>query len=207
MSAPKTPSHYFMCNFCSSSIPVQEGYQGSIDCNRCGHKNHRLKPKSAQLTLIFSLTALIFYIPANIFPFMTIELYGNRNSSTIWSGILTLIDEGSWPIAIIIFLASVLIPFLKLIILFYLSLTANTNKHSYFKTRLYHMVEVIGRWSMLDIFILAVLVAIMKLGPWTSVEPEVGSLMFACVVIFTMLASAYFDPQLLWKQTNDNDSN
>lgn len=149
--------------------------------------------------MVFSLTALIFYLPANLFPFMTIELYGNRHSSTIWEGILSLMDAGSWAIAAIVFLASMFIPLLKLIILFYLSLTARNGKNQHFKTSLYRFIEAIGRWSMLDIFLLAVLVAIMKLGPWTTVEPEIGSLMFALVVVFTMLASANFDPQLFWE--------
>lgn len=130
---------------------------------------------------------------------MSIELYGSRNTSTIWEGIVSLTKNGSVAIAIIVFLASLLIPFLKLAILFYLALTANTKKHPLFKTRLYHFIEAIGRWSMLDIFLLAVLVAIFKLGPWTTVEPKIGSLLFALVVIFTMLASATFDPTLLWE--------
>ena len=153
--------------------------------------------------MIFSLTALIFYFPANIFPFMTIEMYANKNTATIWGGIVSLADSGSWLIAIIVFLASMLIPFVKLVILFYLGLTARNKKNPRFKTKLYHMVEAIGRWSMLDIYLMAVLVAIMKLGRWTTVEPRVGSLLFAFVVIFTMLASAYFDPKLLWKDEND----
>ena len=134
---------------------------------------------------------------------MSIDLYGSRNVSTIWSGVVSLLDDGSWMIALIIFLASILIPFMKLLVLFYLSLTAKYKDHSRFKTRLYHIVEAIGRWSMLDIFLLAVLVAIIKMGPWTHVQPEIGSFLFALVVVFTMLASACFDPQLLWKQENE----
>ncbi len=195
-------SCYLLCQFCHYRVPVPPGTSGTIECQRCGHTDHRLEHKSAQLTLVFSLTALIFYIPANVFPFMTIELYGNRNSSTIWGGIMSLAEKGSYFIALVVFLASLVVPFLKLGILFYLSLTANRNRNSRLKTRLYHFIEVIGRWSMLDIFLLAVLVAIMKLGPWTTVEPGLGAVMFAVVVIFTMLASAYFDPRLLWKDDN-----
>ena len=204
MSEAKNPT-YLMCHFCSHRIPLTD-LSNSVHCDRCGHTNHRLRPKSARLTLAFSLTALIFYFPANIFPFMSIELYGSRSVSTIWGGIVSLADDGAWVIAIIIFLASILIPFLKLAVLFYLSATAKYKTHSRFKTRLYHVVEAIGRWSMLDIFLLAVLVAIIKMGPWTHVQPEVGSFLFALVVIFTMLASANFDPQLLWKQENDESS-
>lgn len=149
---------------------------------------------SARRTLAFSLTALLLYIPANIFPFMTVELYGRRNTSTIWSGIVSLADDGAWFIAIVVFLASLLIPFLKLLILFYLSLTAHSPEHSLLKKRLYDFVEVIGRWSMLDIFLLAILVSLVKLGSWTTVEPELGSILFTLVVIFTMLASADFKP-------------
>jgi paraquat-inducible protein A len=140
-------------------------------------------------TLSFSLTALIFYVPANMFPFLTMEIYGNRNSATIWDGVEALMHSGSWTVAIIVFLASILIPFLKLAILFYLAVTVTTEKNNSFKMQLHTIVDNIGRWSMLDIFLLAIMVSVMKLGTWTSVEPEVGSLFFALVVIFTMLAS------------------
>jgi paraquat-inducible protein A len=204
MAEASSVPHYYICNECSYHIPVGEKLGQSIECQRCGHKEDRVKPRSIQLTLAFSMTALILYIPANFFPFMTIELYGRRNSSTILSGVQALFEDGSWPIALIVFLASVLIPLLKLIALFYLGLTAKNNKHARFKTKLYRVVETVGRWSMLDIFLLAVLVAIMKLGPWTRVEPEAGSVLFLLVVIFTMLASAQFDPQLLWEDENGN---
>jgi paraquat-inducible protein A len=206
MSNPQIQPHYLMCPVCSHPNAIDGTYSENMTCERCGNENSRLKPKSARLTLVFTMTALILYIPANILPFMTIELYGNVHSSTIWGGIVSLAESGSWPIAIVIFMASMVIPFLKLIILFYLSLTAHPDRHPKFKTRLYLIVEAIGRWSMLDIFLLAVLVAMMKLGAWTTVVPELGSLLFAAVVIFTMLASANFDPQLLWKDPNGETS-
>lgn len=193
-----------ICPVCTHPIKVPDGHQSILVCERCGYKHKKLKPKSAYLSVAFALTALIFWFPANIFPFMTIELYGNRNSSTIWGGIQELNNSGSWPIALIVLLASLVIPFVKLVVLLYLAATARRHRHSRFKTKLYHVVEAIGRWSMLDIFLLAVLVAIMKLGPWTSVEPGLGALMFAFVVIFTMLSSAYFDPLLLWKNDDEN---
>lgn len=151
-----------------------------------------MNSKSQHLTLAFSLTALVLYLPANLFPFMSIELYGRRNTATIWGGIVSLAESGSWPIAAIVFLASILIPLLKLIILFYLSLETSSSLPK-FKYRLYRIVETIGRWSMLDIFLLAIMIAILKLGKWATVEPKPGALLFALVVIFTMLASAYFN--------------
>ncbi|MFM6930182.1 MAG: paraquat-inducible protein A, partial [Bdellovibrio sp.] len=154
-------------------------------------------------TVIFSLTALIFYLPANILPFITVDLYGSHNTPTIWGGVVTLTESGSWPIAIVIFLASMVIPLLKILALFYLSATARNGENKKLKTYIYQTVEAIGRWSMLDIFLLAILVAVMKLGTWAHAEPEVGSLMFLFVVIFTMLASASFNPKIIWEQNNE----
>lgn len=156
------------------------------------------------LSMAFSLTALIFYFPANILPFMTIELYGNRQSTTIWQGILTLLNGGSITVAAVVFLASIVIPFVKLTILFYLSFTAGSSTHRNFKLKLLHFVEIIGRWSMLDIFLLAVLVSLLKLGRLSTVQPEMGAALFAAVVVFTMLASANFDPHNL-KENVKND--
>lgn len=199
----RTNSRFLVCQICNHLVELPNQKQVSVECERCGQKLRDINKRSAEPTLIFTLTALILYIPANIFPFMTIELYGSRNSSTIWSGILSLADGGSWSIALIVFLASMLIPFLKLLTLFYLALTSRNKKHPHFKTKLYQTVEAIGRWSMLDIYLLAVLVAIMKLGPWTHVRPELGSVLFLFVVIFTMIASAYFDPKILWEDVEN----
>ena len=158
------------------------------------------------MSLVFSLTALILYLPANVFPFMTIEMYGRRNSSTIWSGVVSLMQQRSYAVAVVVFLASILIPVMKLLILFYLALTGHNGQHPKFKMSLYHFVEAIGRWSMLDIFLLAILVAIVKLGHWTTVSPEKGAGLFLFVVIFTMLASAYFDPRVLWERKNEKNN-
>lgn len=201
MSSAKNSSAYVICSHCSHRN-AYESSQSELTCERCGHCHRMIRPKSIELTLAFSLTALVLYIPANIYPFMTIEMYGNRNSSTIWSGTVSLFESGAWAVAFVVFMASLFIPLLKLAILFYLALTAHTKKHPQFKNKLYKMVEAIGRWSMLDIFLLAVLVAVVKLAPLAHVQPEFGSLMFLLVVIFTMLASAYFDPKLLWEEEN-----
>ena len=188
----------YPCPVCGNPIHPVAGI--TTVCERCGHRDRRYTHRSARLSFVFSTTALIFYIPANIFPFMTIELYGNRNSSTIWSGTTSLIDQRSYAVALVVFLASILIPIVKLLILFYLSLTSGNGQRSRFKMSLYHFVEAIGRWSMLDIFLLAILVAMVKLGHWTTVQPGKGAAMFALVVVFTMLASAYFDPRILWEE-------
>ncbi|RYZ81059.1 MAG: paraquat-inducible membrane protein A, partial [Proteobacteria bacterium] len=87
---------------------MKDRFESDVVCDRCGFHNHKADPKSAIWSLAFSLTALVLWIPANIYPFMTIELYGNRNTSTIWGGIVSLNESGSWPIALIVFLASLL---------------------------------------------------------------------------------------------------
>ncbi len=184
------------CSTCAFMLSCAE----DLRCPQCGHKNPALAHKSADLCLAFSLTALIFYIPANLLSFMTFEMYGNVSSSTIYSGIISLYESGSYLVALVVFLASILLPLLKLLILFYLSLSGSNSPHPRFKTALYRFVEAIGRWSMLDIFLLAVLVGAVKFGKWGTVIPELGSAFFVLVVIFTMLASSYFDPKIIWEE-------
>ena len=192
----QSPVHH--CKVCSEALPPTTSW--SATCTKCGSTDSSHRPRSVQASLAFTLTALIFYVPSMVFPFMTIDLYGKRNSSTIWAGIESLAESGSVGIAFIVFTASILLPALKLLILFYLGVTAKSGKRQRFKTKLFHFIETIGRWSMLDIFLLAVLVAILKISPWTSVKAEPGAAMFALVVVFTMLASATFDPRVLWQR-------
>lgn len=149
-------------------------------------------PGSVQPTLAFSLTALIFDVPANFFPFMTIEMSGRRNSATIWSGVVDLSESGAWFVAAVVFLASIVIPLLKILALLYLAATAGDPARVKSNRALHRAIETIGRWSMLDIFLLAVLVSLIKLGRWATVEPEIGSVMFLFVVIFTSLASTFY---------------
>lgn len=195
--------HSWMCEACGHLVPVTDPdlaeRREKAKCDRCGHDFIGLKNKSLSMSLAFSLTALVLYVPANLLPFMTMELYGIRNSATIWQGVVQLAESGSWFIALVVVVASIVVPLIKLLVLFFLALKSKTERQRVLKTRMYHWIEALGRWSMLDIYLLAVLVAIMKLGPWTTVEPEPGALLFALVVIFTMLASGTFHSRLLWR--------
>lgn len=193
----QTATPHWLCEACGHLVPVRDRERAR--CDRCGHDFAGLQRKSLSMSLAFSLTALVLYLPANLLPFMSMELYGVRNSATIWQGVVQLAESGSWFIALVVALASIVVPLLKLAILFVLALRSRSDRERLWKTRMYRWVEVLGRWSMLDIYLLAVLVAIMKLGPWTSVEPGPGALLFALVVIFTMLASGTFHSRLLWK--------
>lgn len=196
-------THHWLCEACGHQVPVRDPDLANrcekARCDRCGHDFIGLKNKSLSMSLAFSLTALFLYLPANLLPFMSMELYGVKNSATIWQGVVQLADGGSWFIALVVVVASIVVPLLKLAVLFVLALRSHSERERLWKTRMYRWVEALGRWSMLDIYLLAVLVAIMKLGPWTNVEPGPGALLFAMVVIFTMLASATFHTRLIWR--------
>lgn len=197
LAAIQTENHW-MCEACGLLVGLS-----THQCPRCDHDFIGLKRKSLSMSLSFSMTALVLYLPANVLPFMSMELYGVRNSATIWQGVVQLAESGAWLIAFIVFAASILVPLLKLGILFYVALKSRTDADRVRKTKLAKVVEELGRWSMLDIYLLAVLVAIMKLGPWTTVEPGPGAVLFALVVVFTMLASHTFHSRLLWKGHDD----
>ena len=154
-------------------------------------------------TLAYCITALILYFPANLLPFMTLEMYGVKTEPTIWAGIVTLSHGSSWYLSIVVFVASMLIPFIKLMALFYLSLTLNNPSNKNFKNKLFKFVKKIGPWSMLDIFLLAVLVAVLKLDTMSRVFVGEGAFMFLLVVIFTMLAADSFELTLDSGDKND----
>lgn len=137
---------------------------------------------------------------------MEIEIYGRSTEPTIWGGIVTLVQDGSWFIAGVIFLASLVIPVLKLVVL--VGLVASTYRpgNQVFNTKLHYVVEQIGKWSMVDVFLLAILVAALKLGSWAKVAPREGAVMFAFVVIFTLISSACFDSRLLWQNGEEQKS-
>ena len=131
---------------------------------------------------------------------MIFEVHGNRTEATIWSGITTLAKDGSYFLAAIVFIASMLVPFIKLLTLFYLSLSPSTDKNRVFKTKIFKFMEAIGPWSMLDIFLVAVFVAIVKLDSMGETSAGLGAVMFLFVVIFTMIASKKFNLKAIWQK-------
>ncbi len=170
-------------------------------CPRCLTKLSLRKKDSLQRVLAWSLTALILYIPANLLPIMHTWSFGNDEPSTIIGGVLLLWNLGSYPIAMIIFIASIVIPLLKLLALFMLCFYAskNNDREDCMKySKLYHIVEIIGKWSMIDVFVVVLLVTLVQLGTPISILPGTGVLFFACVVISSMLAASSFDPRLIW---------
>jgi len=150
-------------------------------------------------TAALSLTALILYVPANLYPVMRMEFMGAASENTIWTGVVSLAGDGMWEIALLVFCASILVPLMKLLGLFYLVLTAGSVKRKKDRTLVYKIIEAVGRWSMLDVFLLSILVALVKLGSLATVLPGPGIIAFAAVVVLTILASQGFDPRVIWE--------
>ena len=173
---------------------------GNLSCPRCGSEVHARKPQSIALTWAYLLTAILLYIPANVLPIMQTSYLGQTNSDTIFSGVMLFIAHGDWPIAIVIFTASVLVPMFKVFVLVYLLISVQRRSliRSHERTRFYRFTELIGRWSMIDVFVVAVLTALVHIGNLASIQPGWGATAFAGVVIFTMLAANAFDPRLIW---------
>ncbi len=186
------------CATCGLVSPASESH-----CPRCHSVLHTRIPDSIQKTFALTLVAMILYIPANVLPITNTIYLGSPTPSTIIGGVFTLWGMGSYGIAAVIFIASVCVPVFKLIILLYLCYIVRrgriTNPHQ--SAFLYRLTELIGRWSMIDVFVVAVLVALVNLGNIISFYPGAAALSFAAVVIVTMLAAEQFDPRLIWDLT------
>jgi paraquat-inducible protein A len=175
----------------------------AAECLRCGtFIGQRRSSYSLEVTAALSLAALILYVPANIYPIMKMYLYGGYTESTVWDGVVTLAQNEQWFVAIIVFFASIVIPLVKLAGLFSLVVTARMGwgRRLRSRTRLYKFIDAIGPWAMLDVFLLAVLVAVVKLSTWAKILPGPGLIAFTSVVVLTLLASAAFDPKLIWRR-------
>jgi paraquat-inducible protein A len=175
------------------------------ECARCGAALADHRPDSLARTAAFSLAALIFYVPANIFPILEMDLYGVHSENTVWEGCQTLFQRGEILVALVVFMASLVIPALKLLGLFFLVVTTRrgSNCRRPVRTWIYHAIDRVGPWAMLDVFLLAILVALVKLGELATVIPGPGLLAFTAVVVLTILASSSFDPALIWADRGD----
>ena len=192
------------CDTCGLVQTVTALGPGTVaECARCGSfLGARRSTRSLEVTAALSLAALILYVPANVYPITKMYLYGGYSESTVWDGVVMLMQSKQWPVAVIVFLASMVIPLVKLAGLFALVVTARMGwgRRLRSRTQLYKFIDVIGPWAMLDVFLLAVLVALVKLSTWAKILPGPGLLAFTAVVVLTMLASAAFDPKLIWER-------
>lgn len=194
------------CHSCRLLCRLKQGNPHSRQrCPRCGASLHLRKPASLARTWALVLSAIIFYIPANVLP-ITLTMYmGHVQSDTIISGVIYFMVSGSWHIAMIIFIASILVPLIKLIVLIYLLLSIQFKWlwRPRDRTRLYNLTESVGRWSMLDIFVVTVMVALLRMDALASIEAGPAGFYFAAVVVLTMLAADSFDPRLIWDRVEE----
>ncbi|MBK5537144.1 paraquat-inducible protein A [Pseudomonas sp. TH05] len=176
-------------------------------CTRCGALVHPRRPNSIMRTWALLITAAILYIPANLLPIMTVSTLGQGEGDTIMSGVITLVQHGMFPIAAVVFIASILVPTFKLVGIALLLFSVQRHQPLSARQRIimYRFIEFIGRWSMLDIFVIAILVAVVNFGRLASIEANLGAVAFASVVILTMLAAVTFDPRLIWDNTESDD--
>lgn len=192
------------CDTCGLLQAVEGLTPGTAaECIRCGSfVGARRSSASLEITAALSLAALVLYVPANIYPIMKMYLYGGYSESTVWDGVVLLMDNEQWFVAAIVFLASIVIPLVKLTGLFGLCLTTRLGwgRRLRSRTQLYKFIDAIGPWAMLDVFLLAVLVSLVKLNTWATILPGPGLFAFTAVVVLTMLASASFDPKLIWER-------
>ncbi|WP_262488324.1 paraquat-inducible protein A [Iodobacter fluviatilis] len=183
------------CAVCGFFNPLH-----SLKCGRCYARLHLRKPHSLSMTWALLLTAILLYVPANLYPMMITQSLGDKTPSTILEGVLLLWSMGSYPVALIIFIASVVVPLVKFISLGLLCISAQSkpNHSALHYTRLYRITELIGRWSMVDVFVVVILVALIHMGQLMSVFPGIAAVSFAGMVVFTMLAALSFDVRLIW---------
>jgi paraquat-inducible protein A len=179
---------------------VMRAPHDDADCPRCGERLSRVSRRSLARCWALVIAAAALYFPANVLPMMNTEQFPMRRSDTILSGIKFLWSEGSWELAALVFAASILVPLTKLFALGFLLVTSarRSTWRPRVRTKLYRALEVIGHWSMLDVFVVSLLTAVVQLGRFASVEPGPAVLPFASVVVLTMLASASFDPRTIW---------
>lgn len=192
------------CHTCNKVSDIKEHH-----CPRCGSHLHARKPDSIARCLAYGITGILAYIPANLFPIMVVTQLGTEEKSTILGGVATFWEMKAYPVAITIFIASVMIPGLKFIALGILCAAAkgrfdldprNANK-------IYFFTELVGRWSMVDVFVVAILVGLIQMGNLMSIQPGTAAIAFGLMVILTMLSAHAFDPKLIWDRMRESKSN
>ena len=192
--------HLLSCHHC---MLIHEA--NTRHCSFCHSTLHKAEPLNLQRSWVFLITALLLYFPANFLPIMLTNSLGTQTSNTIAGGVLLLWDHGSYFIASIIFIASLLVPIAKFVALFALCLseTFDLRLDAYSKTAIYRMTEYVGRWSMIDVFVVAFLAGFIQMGEIMSIYPGPAALAFAAMVIFTMLAANSINPKQFWDKHDE----
>ena len=200
IAAEQDEPRWATCEVCAYVLTGDAAHQPYAKCPCCGSVVHHRKPRSLSHAWAFLISAAVFYIPANVFPIMSVTMLGSTEADTILSGVSALIDAGEWPIAMVVFCASIVVPVFKLVVLAWVYTAAGMGVAGPLRqrTRIYRITELIGRWSMIDVFMVSILAALVKLGNIATVVPGFGAVAFCAVVILTMLSAMAFDPRLIW---------
>ena len=197
------------CRTCGLLVrrPAMPGGGPRAVCPRCGATLHQRKPHSIHRTWALVIAAVIFYLPANLLPVTITSYLGSTQSDTIISGVVYFMQTGSWGIALIIFVASIVVPIVKLLVLggLLVSVQRRSRWRPGERTRVYRITEIVGRWSMLDVFVVTVLVALVRLDFLSTIVAGPGIVYFAAVVVLTMFAAITFDPRLIWDAMEKTD--
>ncbi|MBI1731214.1 MAG: paraquat-inducible protein A [Gammaproteobacteria bacterium] len=185
-----------VCGLLSAAAPAAQGRR----CARCQAPLHERKPDSVERTWALLFSATILMVPANVYPVLTVIRFGQGEPNTILGGILHLIESGNWGLALIVFFASIVVPILKIIVLGYLlwSIHNGMTWRPRDRTVLFRITESVGSWSMVDVFLVGLLSALVSLDALSTIRPGIGASFFAAVVVLTMFAAQSFDPRLIW---------
>jgi paraquat-inducible protein A len=189
------------CHTCGQAVHMRR--QAQVECTRCGAEVHYRKHDSINRSWAFLIAAFVMYIPANTEPMMRTTSLGSTSSDTILEGVIYFLTHGEWPLALVIFAASVMLPLLKMIAIAYILILTQraSSERKIERTKLYRIAEILGKWSMLDIFVVGLMAGLVQLGSLTTIAPGPACIAFAGVVILTMFAEMALDPKLIWDQT------
>lgn len=191
------------CTTCGRVYP-----QGNMTCGRCGSALSSRDTASLQRVWAWLVAGMVAYIPANIYPMLITSTFGRKQENTIIGGVVELFNHGSWGVALIVFFASVIIPIGKFIAIGYLAVSVRSASamRGHGRQHLYEVVEFIGRWSMIDVFVVAILAALVQLDFVATVHPGTAAVSFALSVAFTMISAQNFDPRLIWDAYEADDT-
>ena len=195
------------CHVCGMLVSNRFIREHTAECPRCAAALHSRKINSMTRTWALLIAAAVLYIPANVYPVLTLVSFGQSTTNTIMGGVIELVGSGQLVIAIIVFVASVFVPIFKIAALLFLVISVQFGMKARRRERalLYRFTEFIGRWSMIDIFMISILIALVKLQALATVTAGPGAIAFAAVVIITMFAAMTFDPRLIWDEEGEND--
>ena len=205
MNAPATPlpgAGWLGCDCCGLVLSVAHDSEGRHRCPRCGHALYWRKPMSVQRTWAYLIAAAVTYVPANLMPIMSTTQAFRTSDHTLMAGILELWHDGAWGLSIIVFIASIAVPLMKIgaLALLAWSVQYAPRWRQLERARVFGLIEAVGHWSMLDVYVVVLLVGMVRFGSVASAQTGPGLLAFAAVVVLTMLAAHSFDARLIWQE-------